>query len=179
MRFSLVYFGTINSRRNSSAIRSSRKLQEQLKALEEVVSQHLPTGQFKRSIEIDGVLYKSIIPMRWTCEVDIRFVRATSSGGVAGSPDLDNSLKPLFDALSAPSHPTTHGTVPQTAKKVCYLAVLDDKQIIRHSVQVDHYWGADPGEDITMVTFTTKETDFDVAVAIGGESFADLRKGVI
>lgn len=53
-----------------------------------------------KQIVVD-TLYTAILPISWVCAVEIVLLRATPAARISGTPDIDNTLKTLFDAICA------------------------------------------------------------------------------
>lgn len=176
MRFTLIYKGRIPSQGDSQQINTIRydaALQEQLRSLHGVTS---PTYGTTNKQIIGGVLYTAILPVAWVCSIDILFLRATPQANINGLPDIDNTLKTLFDAICAPMLPgAPHGTPIQQS---CFVLALEDKQLSRITVSADHHWIGTPNDDLAIIRVTTQETPIDDSVTLGGMSFATLRTNV-
>ena len=101
MRLTLIYKGRIPSQGDSqqvNAIRYDTDLQEQLRALYIVTS---PAYGGSNKQIIGSVLYTANLPVAWVCSIDILFLRVAPQANVNGLPDIDNTLKTLFDAICA------------------------------------------------------------------------------
>ena len=121
-------------------------------------------------------LYTAILPVGWVCSAEVILIRATPQALINGLPDIDNTLKTLFDAICTPyGAGLPAGTAVPNA---CYVVALEDKQISSITVSSDHHWSSTSSEDMAIIRVTTQETQIDDAVALGGQSFTTLRKNV-
>jgi len=176
MRFTLVHKGRIPASGNAeqiSAIRLDEDLQSQLAALFKVTG---PKYASDNRLNVGDTRYTAILPISWVCSVELILLRATPHSQISGLPDIDNTLKTLFDALCAPgsgSHPS--GT---PMAKSCFVVALEDKQFSSVTVSADHHWNARTEEDLALIRVTTQETDLDDAVSLGGQSFKTVRRHV-
>jgi len=176
MRFTIVYRGRIPASgtvNQISAIRRDPYLQSQLAALYAVTSKAFASAN--KQIVVD-TLYTAILPISWVCGVEIVLLRATPPARISGVPDIDNTLKTLFDAVCAPagaSYP--HGTA---VTRQMYVLAIEDKQLSTITVSADHHWTSLPSDDMAIIRVTTQETPIDDAVALGGQSFTALRKNI-
>lgn len=180
MRFSVEYRGRIPSRgdlEEKAVIR--RYLQGQLSALYKVTSLPVYAQLSRGNKQYDGsARYVAIIPLDWTCSVDIRLLRGIHTTGRIGTPDLDNLAKTLCDAISAPHCPVGVLPVPAGVDDI-YCVALEDNQITEMHIIDDFHWDSTHSDDIAIITVTTRETPIDTAVALGGHSYSAYRKNVI
>jgi hypothetical protein len=176
MRFTIIYRGRIPANgtvTQVTAIREDHYIQEQLAALYEVTRQQYDSNN--KQIVRD-TRYTAILPISWVCQVEIILLRATPPARISGTPDMDNTLKTLFDAICAPSGPS-HPAGTAVAKEL-YVLAIEDKQFSSVAVSGDQHWSQSPDGDLSIIRVTTQETPIDDAVALGGQSFATLRKHV-
>ncbi|MEH0166713.1 hypothetical protein [Roseateles microcysteis] len=176
MRFTIVYRGRIPSVGTAEQISKIRKdvyLQAQLAALSRVTSQKLDA---KNRQILGDTCYRAILPISWVCAIEVILLRATPATQIGGLPDIDNTLKTLFDALCAPSGPS-HPQGSDFSQELHVLAI-EDKQLSSITVSADHHWGGSSDGDMTVIRVTTQETDIDDSVALGGQSFASIRRNV-
>lgn len=176
MRFTLVYKGRIpasGSTEQISLIRLNEYLQSQLAALFKVTSASFASSN---RLIIGDTKYTSILPISWVCSVELILLRATPHSQISGLPDIDNTLKTLFDALCAPAGASQPESTPTS--KACFVVALEDKQFSSITVSADHHWNARTEEDIALIRVTTQETELDDAVALGGQSFKTVRRHV-
>ncbi|MGL4231582.1 MAG: hypothetical protein ACRCWJ_09465 [Casimicrobium sp.] len=176
MRFTIVFRGRIPASgdvKQIEAIRENSYVQSQLAALYAVTSKHFSTNN--KQI-IGGALYTAIVPISWVCQIEIVLLRATPPSRISGVPDLDNTLKTLFDAVCAPAGVSHAVGTPVTQS--LYVLALEDKQFSSVAVSGDQHWTSSPNDDLAIMRVTTQETPIDDAVALGGQSFTSLRKHV-
>jgi len=176
MRFTIVYRGRIPASGTVSqiaTIREDQYLQRQLAALYAVTSKQFSLNN--KQIVVD-TLYTAILPISWVCQIEIVLLRATPPARISGVPDLDNTLKTLFDAICAPAGASHSAGTP--TQKALFVLAIEDKQFSSVSVSGDQHWTASPDEDMALIRVTTQETEIDDAVALGGQSFSALRKNV-
>jgi hypothetical protein len=176
MRFTLVYKGRIpasGSAEQISAIRSNDYLQSQLAALYAVTSTKYSVDN---KLIVGDTQYTAILPISWVCAVELILLRATPHSQISGLPDIDNTLKTLFDALCAPAG----ASQPQgsAASKSAYVVALEDKQFSSITVSADHHWAAKTEDDLVLMRVSTQETELDDAVSLGGQSFKTIRRNV-
>lgn len=176
MRFTLLYKGRIpanGSTEQITAIRTNEYFQAQLAALHAVTSKVFNTDN---KLIVGETQFTAILPIAWVCTAEIVLLRATPPSQISGLPDIDNTLKTLFDALCAPAGATLP---PHSAiGKSCFVVALEDKQIFSVTVSSDHHWNAKTEDDIAFIRITTQETPIDDAVALGGQSFKTIRKHI-
>jgi len=176
MRFTILYQGRIPASGNVeqiSNIRSNEYLQSQLAALHTVTKKVYDTDN---KLVVGDTQFTAILPIGWVCSAEIVLLRATPLSLISGLPDIDNTLKTLFDALCAPAGSTLPQGSP-TARS-SFVVALEDKQLSSISVSSDHHWNAKSDDDLAIVRITTQETSIDDAVALGGQSFRTIRKHV-
>lgn len=176
MRFSLLYRGRIpagGGAEQVAAIRHSKYLQSQLAALHKVTGAKY--GSDNRLI-IGDIRYTSILPISWVCSIELILLRATPHSQISGLPDIDNTLKTLFDALCVPGGASSPPNT-RTAKS-CFVVALEDKQFASVAVSADHHWNAKTEDDLAVIRVTTQETELDDAVSLGGQSFKTIRRHV-
>lgn len=176
MRFNLIYKGCIPTQAKPDSIariRTDEYLQAQLRALYVVTSTAYKTNN--KQI-VDGELYTAILSVDWVCSAEIVLIRATPLGRINALPDIDNALKTIFDAVCAPGRqPSPPGS---SYARELHVIALEDKQLTSISVSSDHHWSGRSEDDLTMIRITTQETPIDDAVALGGQTFASLRREV-
>jgi hypothetical protein len=176
MRFTLLYKGRIPSGGNNeqvAAIRTDPYLQAQLAALHAVT-----TKEFNKDnrLIVGGTKFTAIFPIGWVCSAEVVLLRATPNTNISGLPDIDNTLKTLFDAICVPAGASA---APDSSfERSCFVVALEDKQLSSITVSSDHHWGAKTDEDIAFIRVTTQETPIDDSVALGGQSFKTIRKHV-
>ena len=176
MRFTLIYRGRIpasGSVAQIDTIRGDSYLQRQLEALYAVTSKQFHVNN--KQIVAD-TLYTAILPISWVCQVEVVLLRATPPSRISGIPDLDNTLKTLFDAICAPAGPSLAAGSPVAKSR--FVLAIEDKQFSSVSVSGDQHWTSSPDDDMAIVRVTTQETPIDDLVALGGQSFTSLRKHV-
>ncbi len=176
MRFSLVYRGRIpasGSTEQIAAIRQNDYLQSQLAALAKVTSAKYSS---ENRLVIGETQYTAILPISWVCSVELVLLRATPHSQISGMPDIDNTLKTLFDALCAPAGASLPPET--TTSRACLVVALEDKQFSSITVSADHHWSAKTDQDMALIRVTTQETELDDAVALGGQSFRTVRRHV-
>lgn len=176
MRFTIVYRGRIPSVGTAEQISKIRKdayLQSQLAALYRVTSKELNA---KNRQILGDTCYTAILPISWVCAIEVILLRATPAAQIVGLPDIDNTLKTLFDALCAPSG----ASLPRGSvfSQDLHVLAIEDKQLSSITVSADHHWAGASDEDMTIIRVTTQETSIDDAVALGGQSFASIRRNV-
>ena len=142
-------------------------------ALHAVTSKHFNSDN---KLIVGGTQFIGILPIAWVCSAEIVLLRATPHSQISGIPDIDNTLKTLFDALCAPAGASLPPGSP--AEKSCFVVALEDKQLSSITVSSDHHWSAKTEDDIAFIRVTTQETPIDDAVALGGQSFKTIRKYV-
>jgi hypothetical protein len=176
MRFTLLYKGRIPSSGSNEqivGIRTNPYLQTQLSALHAVTSKHFNSDN---RLIVGSTKFTAIMPIAWVCSAEVVLLRATPHTNISGLPDIDNTLKTLFDAICAPAGaslaPDAH------FEQSCFVVALEDKQLSSITVSSDHHWGAKTDEDIAFIRVTTQETPIDDSVALGGQSFKTIRKYV-
>jgi hypothetical protein len=176
MRFTLVHKGRIPASGNPkqiSTIRLDANLQSQLEALHKVTG---PRYASENRLNIGDTRYTAILPISWVCSVELILLRATPHSQISGLPDIDNTLKTLFDALCAPGDVSLPSATPML--KSCFVVALEDKQFSSVTVSADHHWNAETQEDLALIRVTTQETELDDAVSLGGQSFRTVRRHV-
>jgi hypothetical protein len=176
MRFTLVYQGRIptsGSLEQVSAIRLDKYLQSQLEALYKVTGTKYAS---ENRLIVGDTRYTAILPISWVCSLELVLLRATPHSQISGLPDIDNTLKTLFDALCAPAGATKPPGSPTS--KACYVVALEDKQFSSISVSADHHWSAKSEDDLVLVRVSMQETELDDAVSLGGQSFKTVRRHV-
>jgi hypothetical protein len=176
MRFTLVYKGRIPTNGTAeqvSAIRSNAYFQSQLEALYGVTKKHVSS---MNKLIIGGTKFTAMVPIGWVCSVEIILLRATPHTNISGLADIDNTLKTLFDAICAPAGASA---ASDSAHGHSYFVVaLEDKQLSSLVVSADHHWGSKSEDDAAIIRVETQETPIDDLVALGGQSFATVRKHV-
>ena len=176
MRFTLVYKGRIPTGGNAeqiSSIRSNTYFQSQLAALSDVTSTHVSA---KNKLIIGGTRFTAIVPIGWVCSAEIVLLRATPHTNISGLADIDNTLKTLFDAMCAPAGASA--SPDSSHSQSCFVVALEDKQLSSLVVSADHHWGSKSEDDMAIIRVQTQETPIDDLVALGGQSFATIRKHV-
>jgi len=176
VRFSLVYQGRIPASgkpEQVSTIRLSEYLQSQLAALYKVTGAKYSSDN---RIIVGDTQYTAILPISWVCSVELILLRATPHSQISGLPDIDNTLKTLFDALCAPAGASSPSGTPTS--KSCFVVALEDKQFSSVTVSADHHWNARTEGDLALIRVTTQETELDDAVSLGGQSFKTVRRHV-
>ena len=176
MRFTIIYRGRVPASGTVSqimAIREDSYLQSQLTALYKVTGQHFDSSNKQIVGEVE---YVAILPIAWVCQIEVVLLRATPPARISGTPDIDNTLKTLFDAICAPAGSSQPPGTP-TNRRVHVLAI-EDKQFSSIAVSGDQHWTDSSDEDMTIIRVTTQETPIDDAVALGGQTFRTLRKNV-
>lgn len=175
MRFTLHYEGPLPANGSSASKQAVRDaLEPQLKELwtyEPLVSgdlidatkPHQKDG-FSILTERHGHTFAPLvsITLGLSAELDILMLRPSSPGQiVVGGGDIDNRLKTLFDALSAPAQaqqvpPSMRHTSPTDP---LYVLLDDDSLITRVNVETDRLL-APPGPDIVrlFIRVTTRIT---------------------
>jgi hypothetical protein len=176
MRFTLLYRGRIPAGGGTdqvNTIRANDYLQAQLRALHAVTSKHFSADN---KLIVGNTQFTAVLPIAWVCSAEIVLLRATPHSQISGLPDIDNTLKTLFDALCAPAGASMpKGTA---CEKTCFVVALEDKQISSITVSSDHHWSAKSEDDVAFIRITTQETPIDDAVALGGQTFRTIRKHV-
>lgn len=176
MRFTLLYKGRIPASGSSeqvSSIRANDYLQAQLSALHAVTGKHFTSDN---KLIVGTTQFTAVLPITWVCSAEIVLLRATPHSQISGLPDIDNTLKTLFDALCAPAGASLPSGSP--TEKSCFVVALEDKQLSSITVSSDHHWNAKSEDDLAFIRITTQETPIDDAVALGGQSFKTIRKHV-
>ncbi len=176
MRFTLLYKGRIpanGSTEQIAAIRTNPYFQTQLLALHAVTSKQFNADN---KLIIGGTQFTAVLPIGWVCSAEIVLLRATPHSQISSLPDIDNTLKTLFDAICAPSGASS--PAGSAFEKSCFVVALEDKQLSSITVSTDHHWSANTEDDIAFIRVTTQETPIDDAVALGGQSFKTIRRHV-
>ncbi len=176
MRFTIVYRGRIAASgtvAQIAAIREDTYLQSQLAGLYAVTSKQFNSNN--RQI-VGDMRYTAVLPISWVCSIEIVLLRATPAARISGLPDIDNTLKTLFDAICAPAGPSKPPS--STVTKDLYVLAIEDKQFATVSVSADHHWAGSSDQDMAIIRVTTQETPIDDVVALGGQTFTSLRKHV-
>ncbi len=176
MRFTLIYRGRIPSSGSNEqiiGIRTNPYLQAQLSALYDVTSKKYSSDN---KLIVGDTKFTAVIPIGWVCSAEVVLLRTTPTTKISGLPDIDNTLKTLFDAICAPAGGSSK---PETqVDRACFVVALEDKQLSSVTVSSDHHWGAKSEEDVAFIRVTTQETSIDDVVALGGQSFKTIRKYV-
>jgi len=167
MQFTLHYEGRLpaRSKGNSQAKAVVREAMEpQLRELWELpplVDTDLrdpQPGNLSAVVNKHGHTYVAVVSdmMGLRAELDIVILRPTPADVMAVRGDLDNQLKVLLDALSAPAQKNQLADTRRTsAKDPIFVLLEDDRLISRVSVESDRLLGAaDP--DSVMVTIRVR-----------------------
>src|SRR3546814_238866 len=151
MRFTLYYDGPLPARGKPSVkaeIRSA--LDPQLRELwshqplvghAELLQPPEKEGGLSALVEKHGHTFAAVVSERLGMrpELDILLLRPAAPGDLVIDGDIDNRLKTLFDALSAPAQPSqVHDTMRETSPEdPCHVLLEDDRLITRVNVETD------------------------------------------
>ena len=177
MRFTLHYDGLLPARGTAAAKAAIRStLEPQLKDLSSFppLSHHEAAKHSQHNVfDRHGHTFKAVVTaaLRLSAELDILMLRPGASGGPLHSGDIDNRLKTLFDALSAPAQKNqiTPGMKSSTPDHPSYVLLEDDRLISRVNVDTDQLLGpADKDHvrlTIRVATWTSEHIWANVGLA--------------
>lgn len=151
MRFTLYYDGPLPARGKPSVkaeIRSA--LEPQLRELwsHQPLAGHVDLrrpsdqeGGLSALVEKHGHTFAAVVSERLglRAELDILLLRPATPGDLVIDGDIDNRMKTLFDALSAPAQASqVHDTMrASSVEDPCHVLLEDDRLITRVSVETD------------------------------------------
>jgi hypothetical protein len=161
MRFTLHYEGPLPAKASPSAKQRIREhLEPQLKELwtysplvapDEGASRLLPRALTSRFGHTFAALVCDSLGL--AAELDILMLRPSEPGQIiVGGGDIDNRLKTLFDALSAPqqSQQVPSGGRVTSEQEPLFVLLDDDNRIMRVNVDTDRLLAADSLDHVRL-----------------------------
>lgn len=173
MRFTLHYDGPLPSR-GSSAVKGSIReaLEPQLRELwtlpplgamaEEYLEKKTGPEEWTALIERHGHVFAAVVPEGFgiVAELDVLMLRAGPPGEIVKTHgDIDNRLKTLFDALSAPAqaNQVPQDMRPTSTADPMFVLLGDDSLISRVNVEAERLLApSTPDSTIVTVRVTTR-----------------------
>lgn len=151
MQFTLTYDGPLPSRGSADAksrLRSHFEPQlrelwghRPLDTIPGLLSPEVKPGDFSILVERHGHTFAPLVSEKFgvVAELDILMLRAMSPGALVHGGDIDNRLKTLLDALSAPAQSTqvTDAMRPTSTEDPLFVLLDDDRLVTRMNVDTD------------------------------------------
>lgn len=163
MRFTLHYEGPLPARGSSTAKAHIRDaLEDQLKELWEhqplSIDKYLnpdpKPGDISALVQRHGHTWAALVSdqMGLRAELDVLLLRPGQPGNVVHGGDIDNRVKTLLDALSAPAQLTQVPTDmrPTSPTDPKFVLLDDDKLVTRLNVETERLLGADDSDTVHL-----------------------------
>lgn len=114
----------------------------------------METALYNIQPDVGGYTFIPLVCQEFSilCHIDVLILRRDKPGGIWSARDIDNRIKVLFDALSAPKTVPQLGSNAQAAanpgdRKPVYVLLQDDSLITQMSVETDELLAPPEGVD--------------------------------